>query len=67
MGSGIFGSNFKVSTTYFRLRNQAFKSFTLNPGQCGRRGRIKAWERLEFISIYDNLGLQRKEATAMGT
>ena len=29
------------------------------------------WERftdkIEFISIYDNLGLHRKEATAMGT
>src|SRR5882762_149284 len=46
MGSGISGSNFKVSTTYLRLRNQAFRSVTLNSGQGVRMGCITAWETL---------------------
>lgn len=33
----------------------------------GYSSRVEPGDRLEFISIYDILGLQRKEATAMGT
>src|SRR2546426_11687803 len=46
MASGISGSNFNVSTTYFRPRNHTLRSLTLHAGHWARIGVIRAWETL---------------------